>query len=323
MKDVVSTISLIIMINFIGHCGPFLSIESVTDIAFAILNDIPPDKKDDLYRSFDDERRVNWGKSPKVEEGLKISTLSKTGKILIHKLLRKCMSREGYLLVTSCMFHRRIQQNSELENLESDYRIELFGHPKEDQYWGWQLEGNHLSLNFTFERNKTISYTPFLICANPQLIGFDENKTGLIYLYEEEFLAGEIASSFTERQKKLGFVRKELPVKMYGALHKDTIFTPDKGLSVFSFGNEQIKQLAHLTRSYITYFMTADKMSSANSPFFTESLTFQFRGETTFNGKHYYRIRTNDILIECRNYGNHSHHLWRSKNDFGLEVINK
>jgi hypothetical protein len=41
---------------------------------------------------------------------------------------------------------------------------------------------------------------------------------------------------------------------------------------------------------------------------------------THYNEEHYYRLYNQEHLVECENYGNHTHHFWRSANDFGQAV---
>ena len=50
-------------------------------------------------------------------------------------------------------------------------------------------------------------------------------------------------------------------------------------------------------------------------------LRFFFIGSPHYNGRHYYRVENGEVLIECENYGNHTYHLWRSTNDFGMNSI--
>src|SRR5664279_6512366 len=99
--------------------------------------------------------------------GFKLSHFTQNQKIALHELIRGCLSTQGYLTVTALMFNEDIQQKVEPALGRNEYWAEVFGSPSSNSFWGWKLEGHHLSLNFTFKGDTMISNSPFLVGTNP------------------------------------------------------------------------------------------------------------------------------------------------------------
>ena len=286
-------------------------------IAAEFLNSLESDLHKKVIRDFEDERRTTWDRIPMKREGLKMTDLTKAQKRLLHELIKSCMSREGYLLVTAIMFNEDVQKKFEPELGKNEYWIEIFGIPRSSKYWGWQLEGHHLSLNFTFDGENMISNTPFLIGGNPQIIDSDDERNGLTIIYEEELLASELVATFFDLQKEKGYAEGGQPNNMYGEIYRDSIYTPFEGLQKQEMNAQQQVFLESLLQSYADYF-TFDTFTHLAEK---RNTSFYFIGTPTFDGKHYYGIKNESVLIECENYRNHTHHLIRTENDFGLRQL--
>jgi len=132
-------------------------------VALELYHSFSGEQLQQYFRPFEDERRMTWERLPKTREGIKIADLSEVQKNLFHRFLQASLSSEGYLMVTAVMFNEDIQQRFEPYLGKNEYYIELFGMPEEGKYWGWQLEGHHLSVNLTFHGDELISHTPFLL----------------------------------------------------------------------------------------------------------------------------------------------------------------
>ncbi len=109
-----------------------------------------------LQFPFDDSLRGRWERLPGQRLGLKLSHFTGAQKISFHELMRSCLSSQGYLTATSIMFNEDIQQKFEPNLGRNEFWVEFFGVPSEKDFWGWKLEGHHLSLNFTFKGNQMI-----------------------------------------------------------------------------------------------------------------------------------------------------------------------
>src|SRR6516164_2406265 len=122
---------------------------SYTVRANNFLSSFPSDTLKIFHFPFDDSLRRRFERLPGLRQGLKLAFFSEKQKILFHELMRSCLSTQGYLTVTSIMFNEDIEKKFEPTLGRNEYWMEFFGQPSGGEYWGWKLEGHHLSLNFT------------------------------------------------------------------------------------------------------------------------------------------------------------------------------
>jgi hypothetical protein len=145
---------------------------------------------------------------------------------------------------------------------------------------------------------------------------------GLALLYLEEQLAGELGSSLEGQNKSRGYSPAPPPKQVYGELDKTRLNAPDEGVSLKSLNVTQKGLARRLAGAYLRYF----NFSDAQRKDFLDEMTgadtqFYFMHDFGYDQEHYFRLKNKETLIECENYGNHSHHFWRSANDFGEKVI--
>lgn len=291
-------------------------------VALELYHSFSGEQLQQYFRPFEDERRMTWERLPKTREGIKIADLSEVQKNLFHRFLQASLSSEGYLMVTAVMFNEDIQQRFEPYLGKNEYYIELFGMPEEGKYWGWQLEGHHLSVNLTFHGDELISHTPFLLASNPQIVNSDRARNGLCLVYLEEQLAGELAESLEGEAKDLGYTDRQRPPQVYGEKNKAGLESPGEGVPVEHLEAAQKEKFLALAKAYLRYFNYPPSRQNSLLKELTDKRTrFFFMQQPHYNEEHYFRIRNDRHLIECENYGNHSHHFIRSVNDFGQAVI--
>lgn len=310
---------LLVILSSVPVSGQALSSRKEASEFYQSLS---PAQQEIYYRTFADARRTTWERLPKEREGLKLADLTESQKIKFHRFLQSALSSEGYLMVTAIMFNEDIQKRFEPYLGRNEFYLELFGMPEAEAYWGWQLEGHHLSVNLTFQGDQLISHTPFLLASNPQIVNSDRERNGLCLVYLEEQLAGELAASLKGKNKEKGYTGQTRPSQVFGEKDKNALKAPDDGVLLKDLSAGQQEQAKELAAAYLRYFRLPAKAGSSSIDALTSGTTrFYFMQDTDFNGEHYYRIYNRDHLIECENYGNHSHHFWRSTNDFGLAVI--
>lgn len=291
--------------------------------ATALFESLDEGQRSAYSHSFDDPKRKTWDRLPGKREGLKIANLTEKQKTLFHSFLRSSLSSEGYLMITAIMFNEDIQQRFEPYLGRNEYYIELFGMPGGGGFWGWQLEGHHLSLNLTFRGNELISQTPFLLASNPQVVNSDRDRNGLSLIYLEESLAGALAESLDGSAREQGYTHEKRPSNVYAETRKGELSAPEDGVPLSQLNKIQQTTVKKLANSYLRYFRLTDARLESLSKQLTSGATkFYFMQNTPFNEEHYYRLHNPSQLIECENYGNHSHHFWRSANDFGQEITN-
>jgi len=248
-----------------------------------------------------------------------MDSLSEPQKIAFHELMRNCLSSQGYLKVTSVMFNEDIQKKFEPGLGRNEYWVQIFGDPSAGGWWGWKIEGHHLTVNFTFRGDKMISHTPFLIGSNPANGKTDSARAGLLILNNEDELARRLVNSFDDAQLKEGYTAEKKPKIVFSEQNRQQIKVPAQGIFFNKLSKGQQALLRTLTEEFINNFHPAEippieRILNSNTKFF-----YMDRKEA--GQEYYYRIITGNILIECENYGNHIHCFWRSANDFGKDSI--
>ena len=314
----------IITFLFIGY---FVSISfaqstngvSYTNRAQKFLSSFQQDSLRFFHFPFTDSLRGKWERVPGLRQGLKLSLFSEQQKILLHELLRSCLSTQGYLTVTAIMFNEDIQKKFEPTLGRNEYWVEVFGEPSTSMFWGWKLEGHHLSLNFTFKGDEMISNSPFLMATNPSNSITDSARAGLIILYKEEEMARDLLNSLTAEQLKKAYSSRKKPDSVYSEQDKSRINVPDEGIYFSELSKAQQMQVKKLVAEYFNNFNPGEIISI--DEFCNSHLRF-FYMDSKIKGKaHYYRLESGKQIIEYENYDNHIHCFWRTENDFGKKSI--
>lgn len=268
---------------------------------------------------FEDSLRGKWERLPGQRVGLKLSHFSEAQKIAFHELMRSCLSTQGYLTVTAVMFNEDIQQKFESNLGRNEFWVEVFGSPSMYGYWGWKLEGHHLSLNFTFHGNRMISSSPYLMASNPSNAITDSTRAGLIILYKEEEIARELVRSLSPDQLLKGYSNRKKPDSVYSEQDKSRIHVPDEGIYFNELNKEQQALVKTLVTEYFNNFNPGETISV--DAFCNNSLRFFYIDSREKGKAHYYRLINGNKIIEYENYGNHIHCFWRTDNDFGKKMV--
>jgi len=321
MKKSLIISQIIFLVSFFSFGQSNININtSYTIRANNFLSSFPSDTLKIFHFPFDDSLRQRFERLPGLRQGLKLSFFSEKQKILFHELMRSCLSTQGYLTVTSIMFNEDIQKKFEPNLGRNEYWIEFFGEPSADHFWGWKLEGHHLSMNFTFKGNKMISNSPFLMATNPSNSITDSVRAGLIILYKEEEMARDFLNLLSPEQLKLAYTDRKKPDSVYGEHDKERISVPDEGIYFSRLTKDQQYLLKQLVTEYFNNFNPGEIISV--DQFCNNKLRFFYMDSRQKGKAHYYRMENGKQMIEYENYDNHIHCLLRTSNDFGKEFKN-
>lgn len=295
---------------------PHASAQSAySDRALKLLHSISTDSLAAFQFPFSDTMRTRWERLPGQRMGYKLSHFTEVQKIALHELMRSCLSTQGYLTVTSLMFNEDIQQKFEPNLGRNEYWAEIFGNPSDSAYWGWKLEGHHLSLNFTFHGNAMLSNSPFLVSTNPSNSITDTARAGMILLYKEEELGRQVVNSFTPDQLKIGYNPRKKTATVYSEQDKTAIHVPDEGIYYRNLNIPQQAIAQALITEYFANFNPGEVPTVA--AFCNRNLRFFYVESREKGSPHYYRFENGKQIIEYENSGNHIHCFWRTENDFG------
>jgi len=299
------------------------SAQTVRETLLAFTADVPKADSLRLHHVFDATHRTRWDRIALRYEGLEVAKLPPTARIRFHNLLHASLSSTGYSLVLGIMNADIAGSTCFDASLEQvgGYWINVFGDPAHDPYWGYSVEGHHLSLNLTYAGDSLVAHTPFFFGAHPQMLSTGGGREGQSLIYQEEHLVGGLVDSLPPARRGRVYASGGLPSNLYGDDHLDTLYAPQGGIALWRLSDAERSQLDDVLDVYSDYFPTSS-LSVVSFPE-EDPAKLIYTGDTHSNGKHYYCIGGAQAQIECLNFGNHTHHLWRCDNDFGAAVIGR
>ena len=324
----------------------------MTAAASAFLAALTESQRERACSPFGDERR-DWSFLPVLaRSGLPIGALDDGQRRLAHELIAAGTSMPGYAKVVSVMAMEHVLRalRPELADLfdPERYCFKIFGSP-DDQAWGWQLAGHHVSLNFTVVDGRYVSPTPCLLGAEPASYGT------LAPLADDEALGYQLVDSLDAAQRRAAIIHHRSPpdfatriVPRIGEVERpDPVFGPEpdyvlaederdilsyvrsgpKGVPGSALGERQLDLLSELVGAFMRRL--PDEVAGAQMHEVEraglDSLAFAWAGGTEPGHRHYFRIQGPRLLIEHDNTqgnGNHIHSVWRDPaDDFGDDVL--
>ena len=265
--------------------------------------------------------------------GIEFSKLSIDQLSLFQNVLNTFLSDEGYdkvSLITT-------KAEKDFTNIRHDfwdsrpYYIALFGDPKTDGSWGYQLDGHHLSLNFLVHGDE-VSIVPAHFGTQPTFINGTEVLEG------ERGNALSLLNSLDKNQKEKAIQTGRRGLKVGPGNTTDPYLNYDfsdfvgVGLKASDMNDVQKEKLIDLIKSYI-YNLESEFadiwMKDIESRM--DDTYFVWIGGTTENDSIYYRVFNPAVWIEfndeARSGGrsNHIHTITRSPNgkDYGIFALNR
>ena len=283
---------------------------------------------------YESEERSNWYFIPKERQGLWLKSMTEPQKTAAMNLLKATLSEQGQEKAIAIMQLEIILK--ELENVPNSdrrnplkYYFTIFDKPDAKGFWGWRIEGHHLSLNFTSENNKIVSGTPLFMGNNPGIVPSGEKK-GYQILKDETNFGFELLNSFDEKQLKKAILSPIAPADMITFNSRKFGMLPADGISYAEMTKNQQVQLMKIITLYVRNypFGFADEFMRKIEKAGLDKLRFIWMGEKQYGGKgHYYRIQNDVLLIELdntQNNANHVHTVVRDfTNDFGEDMLRR
>lgn len=314
-----------------------------------------------LYNSFDkmqnysgrlaftDTARLKWNNLPvglRARAGTSIGNMNDEQRRLVHRILSASLSSQGYLKATSIMhldnllnsFYDSMYYRKEINDTvhtfvqtllwsHRNYYFAFFGQPT-DSVWGYKLEGHHLSVNFTFVKDK-ISVTPFFIGTDPAECMFSE-YAGWRVLGQEEDLGLKLISLLSPGQQKKATMSKAVPSDIITSAESGKRLVDDWGLRGAEMNSEQKAVLQYIIREFV-FNMEYDKAVAEYDKILKagiDKVWFGWIGAYEEKKAHYFVLNGPGFLIEFDNNGgprndaNHIHAIWREKgNEYGEDVL--
>ena len=321
--------------------------DEIKQAAVSFISSLDPLQKKSALLAFDDTARIKWNNLPvglRARAGISIGNLNDAQRILLHRILSISLSSQGYLKATSVMhldnlimmyydslFYQDKIDSSELKELEGlkwshrNYFLAFFGSPS-DSNWAYKIEGHHLSINFTFSKNK-LSVTPLFLGADPAEYRVSE-YAGWRILGQEEDLGVKLVNMLSPAQQKKATMSMDVPMDIITSAESGKRLIDYWGLRGGEMNKEQLAVLKYIVREFVfnleyeKAMAEYDKIMKAG----IDKVYFGWIGPYNESEPHYYILNGPTFLIEFDNRGfgngNHIHCIWREKgNEFGEDVL--
>ncbi len=298
---------------------------------------------------FDDTARLKWNNLPvglRARVGTSIGNMTEDQRKLVHRILSASFSSQGYLKATSIMhlddllnrFTDSLMYRKEINDTtfnffrsllwsHKNYFFAFFGQPS-DSIWGYKLEGHHLSVNFSFVKDK-LSVTPFFIGTDPAEYPNSE-YAGWRVLGQEEDLGIKLIHLLSADQQKKAIMTRDVPQDIITAAESGRRLVDNWGILGADMNKEQKAVLQYIIREFV-FNLEYDKAVIEYEKILkagVDKIYFGWIGETEEKKAHYYVLNGPTFIIEFDNNGgprrvaNHIHAIWREKgNEYGEDVL--
>ena len=246
------------------------------------------------------------------------------------KLLAAALSDQG-LATLRAVFALEVAlrelESSSIRDPEN-YAIAIYGTPSGDAAWGWRIEGHHVSIHFTLDRDRVLATLPQFLGANPAEVARDFSggpRKGQRALQEQEARAFALLASLTRAQRETAIIADH----PYGdILTRNAAKAEPLAPSGIEFRALDRSQQALLLRlidafaSIVEPALAEQRLARVRAGGF-DAIRFRWMGAQKRGEPYYYRLQGTTFLIEFDNSGgNHIHSVWRDfDGDWGRDVL--
>ncbi|MCK8646706.1 DUF3500 domain-containing protein [Mycobacterium colombiense] len=327
--------------------------------AMALFDALTTAQRELALLPFESTDRDNWDFLPACgRQGLPLRGMTVDQQGLLHQLVGECLRTEAYARVVATMNLEYV-----LRHLQASvfglathgfrdpfgYTFAFFGKPELEATWGWRLVGHHLSLNFTFVKQRWLAVTPMMFGAEPARF------STLRHLAEEEDLGFELLRSLRPSELEQAVIHPVSPTdfvtksvrRIADEEHPgdhvtgrwDLMINDDdrkalkfmkahpRGVSYGSMSTASQQSFKALLSCYIDRLkpdLAAREWQRIEQKGI-DALHFAWAGGQDYDHGHYYRLQGPVTLIEFDNSednANHIHTVWRDmENDFGEDLL--
>lgn len=302
--------------------------DEITKSATAFYNSISSNQTSAAIFDFTDEKRTTWTFLPNPHKGITFYDMSDEQAKMAIQLIKDCLSNEGSqkaLAIMQLEAVLKVVENRAADDQHRDpkrYYFSFYGKPSKSQPWGWQIEGHHLSINYTSIAGKIATATPLFFGSNPA-----RTEDGVEVLKTETDMGLSFLKSLTDIQRKKAVTKTESPYEIITLSATKAELTMKEGIAFNELDKSQQRYLMEIVSFYVRRHPTgfADEFMRKIEKSGLENLHFVWMGGNERSVGHYYRIYNDVLLIEydrTQNDANHVHTVVRDlTNDFGEDTL--
>jgi hypothetical protein len=321
---------------------------SVAAAAHAFLHSLSrPDQRQEVVQPRDHPYRRWWFNAfpDWMPTGLLLDDLDSPQREAAMAVVAASMSPEGYAEARKVMRLNGLLGefvDTYVDSLgEWTYFFTIFGEPRPDEAWAWQLMGHHLDLNCLVMPNHQV--------LTPMFMGAEFNDVKGVTVFEPQAeLALAFARSLTPEQQSRAILHPtmnpaELPPELAGPVDgrhiggagRDNLVCPYAGLAGIELDADQREDLVTLVDAFLTRMPEAQrKQRLAEVRQHLDATHFAWIGDPAAGAPFYYRVHSPVIWLEFDHHQGifldndlpepyHVHTIIRTPNgaDYGADLV--
>lgn len=311
---------------------PAADADSAAARARRLIEVTPADQRGELLQPFTEEARSDWHYTPRRRSGIPWRDMNAAQRDATLSLLRSALTSAGLDQVRAIMALEIALKQIETFGWSRDpenYALSIFGTPGPSGFWGFRIEGHHLSLHFTLSGERFVATLPQFMGANPAVAPRDFEpggpRKGARVLGKPEDLARALMTKLRGPQRAAAL----FDVRPYGDIvtgnaEKVSPLAP-VGVKWDDLTASEQAALLELIVTFAEHLRAdlADARLARVRAGGTSSIRFGWAGSLDPGKPYYFRIQGATFLIEFDNSGgNHIHSVWRDfQGDFGRDVL--
>lgn len=258
------------------------------------------------WTSLGDPSTTSWRRTPGMRSGRRLGDMTAAERDALDVLLRDALTPRGFARVSEIIRHddllKAVTPQEPLGSTE--YFFAVFGTPGVDERWGWRLEGHHVSVR---------RFWGGRLGSTPVALGMDYSTgTSSVLMGREEAVQNFVRSLTADQLRQAAEVAQGPRARLISEVES----APPLGLAGFPIETLTVEQRS-LLENVVEDFVGDVIPRIAPSDILDESARVSLQQPSDLEGLLYFRISTNDHVIELQNIGAHIHSVWRSRWDFG------
>ena len=307
------------------------------DEAVAILDAVGDAR---LTRPFDDPERTTWFYTPTDHGGVPLGDLTPVQQQLVFKLLNAALTSSAYATVCTIMSLDNVLDP--IEGFRTNvlgrerfrdpglYYFTIFGDPASGT-WAWSIGGHHVSLHRTFVDGVLRSSTPSFFGANPaetRLLGghmlrplavYEDLARDLVHALPAAVVAARAPIDMASGNRAF-LTEGDAPMNLFALMRGGSGDAPEVDPAIPLTRQPKGVQSADLQPLVDAYCEHVPDLALDAS-----TMRFLWAGGIERGEPHYYRLQSDEWLIEYDNVQdevNHIHTVVRSwDGDFGRDAL--
>jgi hypothetical protein len=280
--------------------------------ASALLAALGEDARARAVVAFDDPRRLRWTYLPRERIGLPLRDMDGDQRLLAHRLLRTALSLPALAqAVTITAWETVLEAVEGRDDGRRDpgrYHVTVFDRPAADARWGWRFEGHHLSVSVTLDGERPVAATPLFLGAHPARVPFPGGGA-LQPLLPEEALARDLLAALDPAERRVAVVADAAPDDILTATSAQASGVANDGIAAERLTGSARDRVRRLVQLYLGRFHAAlagELWAGAEDD---PRLRFAWAGPSEPGDAHYYRLRSERLLVEYDNRQDGANHV--------------